>query len=248
MLHLFLFIVGLLAAAASTAQSSTPARLTRTIQFVTDWCPGERELLEMSKHMSIWRNGCCVQSAILNIEAFEDQSVVAKWVPRIYEGNNFGKPCIGQVLSDDDLEIRDREKQQVAVAAEDQARKDERALEATNRARIPGVLRGQAQAEFCATYGRVLRTGVIEGVGRFPEALSSAKTEAHKRGVKINETLAKAQSISIGTNECDLYASLGVPTQQNRTVTASGTRIQHVYGRRNLFVYTVNGRVVAWQD
>lgn len=51
----------------------------------------------------------------------------------------------------------------------------------------------------------------------------------------------------VGMPLCAMYAALGKTIQENRTLTSSGVRIQHVfYGRR--YVYTTNGIVTAIQD
>lgn len=54
------------------------------------------------------------------------------------------------------------------------------------------------------------------------------------------------KKISIGMAESALTCSWGEPSDTNRTVTASSVNVQYVYGQ--VYVYSENGKVTAWQD
>lgn len=116
-----------------------------------------------------------------------------------------------------------------------------------DRRNLPSTLQTLSLPELCMQVGEVLR-------GRKPilapdmgdEALPIMQAEVRRRGTSINDSLAKAESIAIGASECTLYASMGKPQRNNRTVTAKGVQQQLIYGRQ--YVYTVNGTVTAWQD
>lgn len=58
--------------------------------------------------------------------------------------------------------------------------------------------------------------------------------------------LIDAQKITIGSRVEVLYASWGNPSRENRTTTASGTHVQHVYFDR-AYVYSENGIVTGIQ-
>lgn len=59
-------------------------------------------------------------------------------------------------------------------------------------------------------------------------------------------SLVRAGQIAIGMSENALYWSWGFPSGRNRTVTATSTQVQNIYG--GTYVYTENGTVTAWQD
>jgi len=62
------------------------------------------------------------------------------------------------------------------------------------------------------------------------------------------EVIDKKQ-VKIGMSVCALYASWGVPDNENRSVSRYGTTIQHVYGRDYpVYVYSEDGFVTGWQD
>lgn len=68
-----------------------------------------------------------------------------------------------------------------------------------------------------------------------------------------------ARKLAIGMNSCEMVAAVGPPTDQNRSVSAWGTRTQWVYDyyggtvragsyKRPLYIYTENQIVTSWQD
>jgi hypothetical protein len=57
--------------------------------------------------------------------------------------------------------------------------------------------------------------------------------------------------VSMGMREELVLCSWGYPTSVNKTTTSSGTRKQYVYRGytgKTSYVYTVNGKVTAWQN
>lgn len=100
----------------------------------------------------------------------------------------------------------------------------------------------------CGKYGYMHRTVAFKGVAE------KYGDEIRRRGL-LTDTEWQAVSrtgIFIGMSTCGMYASIGRPNYENRTVTSRSERIQHVYrgiydvhGR---YVYTENGRVTSWQD
>jgi hypothetical protein len=54
-------------------------------------------------------------------------------------------------------------------------------------------------------------------------------------------------SVCLGMTPDEAKAAIGEPLRVNRTVTATGTREQWVYGERFL-VYFTDGKLDAWQD
>lgn len=58
----------------------------------------------------------------------------------------------------------------------------------------------------------------------------------------------RAQRPVLGMNHCALLAAIGLPIEQNRTVSQGGERVQLVYDNPRRYVYFVNGSLSAWQD
>lgn len=113
----------------------------------------------------------------------------------------------------------------------------------------PENLAGRDTLSICSSYG-VFKNGMVYG-----HMLPPMRTELVSRGaVTLDEwDLVEKGAIRIGMSQCALYASWGSPSRQNRSVSGSAERIQHVYnaGYRYIkatYVYTVNGRVTSWQD
>lgn len=79
--------------------------------------------------------------------------------------------------------------------------------------------------------------------------IKKVEDELKRRGFKSNQiTNARDGDISIGSPTCVMYAALGPPSDENRTVTIQSIRIQHVYRSRRLYIYSVNGSITSWQD
>lgn len=107
-----------------------------------------------------------------------------------------------------------------------------------------------AKLDFCDLYGRVLRDELEDSseINYFDNAhlLKVVRPEAKKRGITLNDKKIKSKVVNIGMNICSMYASLGMPEDENRSVGSWGVHIQHVYSE--LYVYTQNGIITSWQD
>lgn len=110
------------------------------------------------------------------------------------------------------------------------------------------MLRGTQKNDFCDDYGKAIRGEELgeSGVLAPDVAIKLVKAEARRRKLVFNDTQIKKGLVRIGMSECQLYAAMGLPNEQNRTVGKWGVHIQHIYG--GTYVYTENGRVTSWQD
>ena len=99
-----------------------------------------------------------------------------------------------------------------------------------------------------------MKYGSGKGVMGFGGVAEKYGAEIRRRGLlSEKEWQAAAQgAVFLGMSTCGLYASLGRPHHENKTVTASTDRIQHVYrgiySVRGTYVYTDRGKVTAWQN
>lgn len=105
--------------------------------------------------------------------------------------------------------------------------------------RMPLVFKAMHKDELCEAYGESLRAG--------DTFVASLKKELTRRKIQLDDSSVRKETIKIGISECQLYASWGMPVDQNRTIGSWGVHIQHVFGTRTN-VYTENGRVTSWQD
>lgn len=114
---------------------------------------------------------------------------------------------------------------------------------------VPVILRDMDKDRFCVAYGEAMRGDTIHGVGKLsPDiVIKHVKTEARRRKLQLDDSLARKGHIKIGISKCQLYASWGMPNDDNESVGRWGVHVQHVYGS-GTYVYTENGRVTSWQD
>lgn len=108
---------------------------------------------------------------------------------------------------------------------------------------------GLSVRDFCVLYGHVARNEDVQDELSFDDhATLTRLTEKHRKARKllINRALVLKSEIRLGMSQCELYASWGEPTEENRSVGRWGVHVQHVYD--DSYVYTENGRVTAWQD
>jgi hypothetical protein len=136
-----------------------------------------------------------------------------------------------------------------AADARNRALQKEAENEAINnelRHDAPKALKNFSNLDLCIFYGKILRDEKLDQPFSFKEAPAMIIAEAKKRGIKVNRDLVKNSQIRIGMSQCNLYAALGIPEHENRTVGSWGVKIQHVYD--GLYVYTDNGIVTSWQD
>lgn len=101
--------------------------------------------------------------------------------------------------------------------------------------------------EFCMEYGNHIRQE-SEKYDREAKVISAFNKEIKRRKLTLNNTLIKKQSIKLGVSECQLYASWGMPNDQNESVGSWGVHVQHIYKSNDTYVYTENGKVTSWQD
>ena len=102
--------------------------------------------------------------------------------------------------------------------------------------------------DFCRTFGVAIRENSIPPIGTYPEFPGLVKTEAVRRGLRLDIKLVSERKIKLGLSECHLYASWGYPEDQNRSVGRWGIHIQHLYRALNTRAYTDNGNITSWQD
>lgn len=113
----------------------------------------------------------------------------------------------------------------------------------------PESMAGRSNLDICQSYG------VYAASPLWAASAQSSRDELIRRKALTDEEWAIVQqrSIKIGMSQCALYASWGRPDRQNRSVSAGGVVIQHVYnaGYRHVrpsYVYTMDGTVTSWQD
>jgi hypothetical protein len=230
------------------AASQTVANIQPSvIQFDMAWCPRTDEVVEMTKLMTLFRVGCCIQSAILSPTTVASPELLEKWRKRIATENTFGKECTGIALPEPE-QLKVDESREAAKRAETSRAADQFIDETMARRReAPTILRKLNMPDFCRAYGQGLRNQEVPEVGQVDMLSELVVKEAARRGVRFNKEMVLKQRIQIGITECELFASFGEPKEQNRTVSSSSVRVQNVYGSR-WYVYTVNGRVSGWQD
>jgi len=115
----------------------------------------------------------------------------------------------------------------------------------------PAYLKTINNNSLCIEYGVAVRGESVEQSVDpnldFKESPAMVVAEAKRRNIGFNNLMVKNKQVQIGMTICEMYASLGTPEHQNRTVNSHGVLIQHVYHDR-LYVYTDNGVVTSWQD
>lgn len=103
----------------------------------------------------------------------------------------------------------------------------------------------------CAQYGHALRAGAVD-------RQTTTKAEIDRRGLTFTDAEGRSiykETVHVGMSECAMYAAWGHPSRQNKTFTAGGETVQHVWagvrgryiGTRSNYAYTSNGRVTAVQ-
>jgi len=222
-----------------------PLPLRDKIYFSVDWCPREEALAELSKHLVLKMNGCCIGEAEVLSQTKSNPDVLAPWEYRTAVEGYPNARCDGKVLTaqeEDSIKLIYIEKK---IARAEQGKIDE----AIRLSEAPEKLKSMSKEAFCVAYGNALRGKLVEKLGYLPESemLSLVKREAVRRKQKFNDALVRKGLIKIGNSECQLYASWGIPVDQNQSVGSWGVHTQHVYGSGN-YVYTENGRVTSWQN
>lgn len=222
---------------------SLPSPMPQTIYFFDNWCPREEELAELSKHLEISMNGCCIRVAQVLPETFSHPQVLAPWSHRIMQKGFPGSRCDGTILSIEEEKAREIEAAEMAKKDAEQYRIDE----ARRRTEAPAILKAMSKEEFCVAYGKALRKGEIYEIGALPDTMKLVKQESNRRKLRFNDLLVRKEQIKVGISECQLYASWGLPRDQNQSVGRWGAHVQHVYGY-GAYVYSENGLVTSWQN
>ena len=100
--------------------------------------------------------------------------------------------------------------------------------------------------QLCSHFHEGVTSRVLTGNTQFDKNIV---TELNKRGFHTNQiNQARSGNIAIGIPTCMMYATIGKPDKENKTVNKSGVRIQNVYRSKDLYVYTKNGIITSWQD
>lgn len=221
--------------------------------------PNEEEL------KSIVEERC--QNPAINLTVFQDTQSLPYWTKsgdkKFITGwaINFQNGEILSINVDDDNYARFVRGEEWFDPVKEEARKQARKSElAEQQIKLPHILKEMSNDDFCVAYGDAVqettyKDGVLPDIMRLLAYLKSdnkrvmrlMKAEAHRRELLFNDAQIKSFKFVIGMTECQLYATNGLPREQNRTTSKWGVDIQHVYGS-SLFVYTVNGRVTAWQE
>ncbi len=146
------------------------------------------------------------------------------------------------------LETTDEQAKRLKVEFEERTR-NEAIQKAERKKEVEKEIKTMDTHQLCVVAGHVIR-GESLGDNR---PLSEDHTEyvlkeAARRKLSFDRKLVKDEQIRLGITECQLYASWGLPTEQNRSVGPWGVNIQHVYRYTRQYVYTTNGRVKSWQD
>lgn len=112
----------------------------------------------------------------------------------------------------------------------------------------PEKLSSMSDDSLCKTYRDARRVGGLLG----DQGASHLREIERRNLLTVNELdLVKNKQVQRGMSLCALYASWGVPYDENRSVGRWGTKIQHVYGSRHsrhAYVYSENGIVTSWQN
>lgn len=103
------------------------------------------------------------------------------------------------------------------------------------------------ETELCKSFGAHTELG-------WRESAEAMRVEiVHRNLIPEPEwEIVRGHKIRVGMTKCAMYASWGRPDRENRTVSAGGESIQHVYRAsrysRGQYVYTRNGVVTSFQD
>lgn len=222
-----------------------PSPLPDTIYFSVDWCPRKEDLTGLSKHLRLTMNGCCIGEAAVSTRTKAHPEVLAPWEYRISVDGYPNARCDGIVSTDQDEEL-------AKLAYENWKKEfvEKEKVEAPARlAAAASKVKSMSKEEFCVAYGKAVRGEEIDEEDSLQGAALTklVKNEAGRRKLKFDDKLTSKAHIKLGISECQLYASWGMPEDQNRTVGSWGVHVQHVFGLGS-YVYTENGRVSSWQN
>lgn len=163
---------------------------------------------------------------------------------RIIDQENDRKRTERELKIQSDL-ADETKREEKLIADSIQADKDRQALTLKN---APKNIKSLTSSEFCELYGYMIRDQDIPDFGTASDMKKIMINEASRRKVKVNTKLVKGQLLKLGISTCELYASWGLPNDENKSVGSFGVHIQHVYSSSGVYVYSENGRVSSWQE
>ena len=199
--------------------------------FRQDWCPTLSEAQELEAAFIVTYNDCCIRTATQIVGSLElAKQVLSRYAERV----TMSAPSSACTGGGPEAQLRRDNAQQAALKRE--------------RLELPLALREMSSREFCATVGRFFRQE--EWIESAPTlrytAMPIIQNELRRRNLRLSDKRVLNKTFNIGDSECHLYAALGYPEKVNSTVSSSGTRAQHIYGR-SLYVYTENSVVTSFQ-
>lgn len=182
-----------------------------------------------------------IKVALIQQESNERKIALASSIEKSKKEYEEKQRIIESKLDEEKL-VKDANEKAAAEKAENEKKKQEEAYLQS----LPLRLKELERNEFCDLYGKHVRKSDLD-LDNNPRVIKSIANELNRRKIKLNKEMIKKESIRIGISTCQLYASWGIPTQENRSVGVWGVHIQHIYGS-NYYVYTENNVVTSWQD
>jgi len=219
------------------------------VYFSQNWCPSETDLALLSKHLILTMNGCCIAQGIPRRPDGVVAGALHPWLDHLAPQQPWSTICAGTPYEDVIKEKIEARRAAAEAAAEDKyrsAREAETSRLVTRERDMPKTLRGLNTREFCIGFGIVTRGNSIDSDPLLPSMPALMLAEAQRRHLRLDMPRVRAQTINIGATLCQMYASMGRPDRENRSVGSWGVHIQH--GFEGLFVYTQNGTVTSFQD
>ncbi|WP_036301325.1 hypothetical protein [Methylotenera sp. L2L1] len=163
---------------------------------------------------------------------------------KLIDEENQRKKAIREAEAQATIEAEKTRKEKL-ISDRIQAHKEQQAISLKN---APEEIKIISTKQFCEYYGYMLRGEYITDFGSAADMKNIMKREASRRNLKVNANIAKEQILKLNISTCDLYASWGIPDNENKSVGSYGVHIQHIYKRSGTYVYSENGRVTSWQE
>jgi len=93
---------------------ATTTELPNEVYFSTGWCPRPEELAELSKHLTLTMNQCCIRKAVPNEGAEQYPELLKPWAHHIWTNYYPSARCDGRYLSvEEDAALRSAYEQEV---------------------------------------------------------------------------------------------------------------------------------------
>lgn len=113
----------------------------------------------------------------------------------------------------------------------------------------PEVVGRLPNERICQMHGSQVKAGFTA------ESIATVRAELQRRHLVAESewTDVDQRRVRVGMSQCAMLAVMGTPDRQNRTVSNSTVRVQHVFDSgyrytKAKYVYTENGVVTAFQD